>query len=1029
MTPERWQQIKQVFESAAAREPEERRAYLEEACAGDDPLRAEVETLLESEGRDLAVLDGGVLDAFARMLASEPGNAGRRLGSYRILREIGRGGMAAVFAAVRADEQYRQQVAIKLIRRGMDTERMIARFRQERQILANLVHPNIARLLDGGVTEDGLPYLVMELIDGLPIDAYCDRRRLPVARRLELFRTVCGAVQYAHRNLVVHRDLKPSNILVTADGVPKLLDFGIAKLLEPDGLASERDAAPAELTLDGPRPMTPSYASPEQVLGQPVITASDVYALGVLLYRLLSGRRPYRIERLDRREIERVVCERTPERPSAAVRRPPAAGTAPEATARRRDATPEQLVRALSGDLDNIVMMAMRKDPERRYGSAEQLSEDVRRHLQQLPVIAREDTAVYRAGKFIRRHGLGVAAAALVLLSLLGGIAATTWQARGARPERATAQTVSDFLVDLFEPFDPENARGEAVTARELLLRSVTEIDELADRPKVQAALMDTIGLLHLKLGLWGDAAPLLEDALALRRLHLGADDLALADSLVNVGELEAARARFEDAEALHREALALLRRRLGDGHQRVAESENLLALVLMSRGRPDEAEQLLRGALENQLLVLDQEHEDVAETLNNLALVLRQTSRLEEAEDLYRQALGMGRRLLGEDHPKVAILLNNLALVLCARGEYQEAGGLLEQAEELARKVLGEEHHSLATTRSNLATCLRGAGDVEGAERQLRSSLELRRKALGPDHPKVAVSLNNLGLLLYDRGELAAAERHYRKALEIYRQRLGELDFDAARPLNNLAAVVQRRGELAEAESLYRQALEINREVFGPAHRQIALNLNNLADVLQRRGEKQAAVDSYREALAMYRQLFGDGYLAAGRTRQRLALLLRTMGRLSEAEAELRSVVDLRRELLGDSHRDLALSSLGLGRVLMDQGRPGAAEPPLREAVAILTRQPASAGQPGLALSQGALGSVLTALGRFDEAEALLVESHGFLSESFGEAHRWSREAGQWLAELRQKRGSSQGYSEPTSAELTASSAPVTGQ
>ncbi len=1018
MTPERWQRIKQVFENAAARVPAERSAYLDEACGDDEELRAEVESLLASEEHDLTLLDGGgVLDAFGRMLASEPGDHGRRLGNYRLLHEIGRGGMAAVFAAVRDDEQYRQQVAIKLIRRGMDSDRMVARFRQERQILANLVHPNIARLLDGGVTEEGLPYLVMELIDGEPIDAYCDRLQLPIARRLDLFRTICAAVQYAHRNLVVHRDLKPSNILVTDDGTPKLLDFGIAKLLETDRSPDGDSETPAELTLDGPRPMTPNYASPEQVLGQPVTTASDVYALGVLLYRLLTGRRPYSVDESSGhspREIERIICEQTPERPSVAVRRTKESSGSgapeeafPEEVARLRGTTPEPLGRTLRGDLDNIVMMAMRKTPERRYGSAEQLSEDVRRYLERLPVSAREDTLAYRAGKFVRRHRFGVATAALIFLSLVGGIAATTWQASVARTERLTAQTVSDFLVDLFEPSDPENARGEEVTARELLQHSVQRIDELADRPVVQAALMDTIGSLYFKLGLLDEAEPLLDGALALRRRHLDPDDPELADSLDNLGRLETARARFAEAETLHRESVELRRHRLGERHPELSKSESLLATVLSYRGRLDQAEALLRSALERQRSVLGTEHEDVAETEINLALVLRQKGRLEDAAELYRQALAKSRVQLGEDHPHVAVNLNNLALVLCNLGEHSEAKTLFEQAEALRRKLYGEGHPGLATTRTNLASCLQLIGDVEGAESLLRSSLELRHETLGPDHPSVALSLNNLGKLLYDRGQRRDAEEHFRQALDIYRRGSGDLHPAAAGPLNNLAVALHRRGEFSEAEELYREALAINRQIFDGAHERIALNLNNLGDLLARQRKHEAAVDYLRESLAMYLELFGDDHLPAAKTRNSLALSLRATGRLEEAETEFRALATLRRRLLGDSHRDLAVSLHGLGRVLMDLERPDEAESQLRDAVTIWREQPKARQQPGLALSQAALGRALTELERFQEAEPRLVESHALLRERYGDDHRWSQEVGQWLTELNERRSS----------------------
>ncbi|MEM7356684.1 MAG: serine/threonine-protein kinase, partial [Acidobacteriota bacterium] len=441
MTPERWQRLKEIFSQAAALPPEGREAFLAQSCGDDSAMRHEVESMLESD-RETATLDDDnpIVRFLGHTLPSGPFQE-RRFGSYRAVGEIGRGGMAVVYAAVRDDDQYHQQVAIKLIKRGMDTDAIIARFRQERQILAHLVHPNIARLLDGGLTEDGLPYLVMEHIEGLPIHLYCERNQLTTAERLQLFRTVCAAVHFAHQKLVVHRDLKPSNILVADDGEPKLLDFGIAKLLAPDSAISALAA-----TVEGRAPMTPEYASPEQVRGEPTSTSSDTYALGVLLYQLLTGQRPYRLERLSPQEMERAICEQEPDKPSTAIIRestevsPASTGSGSKILSPSRTGSSAKLRRELAGDLDNIVMMALQKLPERRYSSVDQLSEDIRRHLEGLPVLARQDTFAYRAGKFIRRHRWGVIAASLIFASLVAGIAATTWQARQASRQRTTAE-------------------------------------------------------------------------------------------------------------------------------------------------------------------------------------------------------------------------------------------------------------------------------------------------------------------------------------------------------------------------------------------------------------------------------------------------------------------------------------------------------------------------------------------------------------------------------------------------------------
>jgi hypothetical protein len=411
-----WERVQTVFAAAAELHGDARRRYLDESCGEDTALRAEVESLLASDASDTGVISGAIEGAAMNLLGRES-PVGRRVGAYRIIRELGRGGMGSVYLAVRADDQYQKQVAIKLVRGDFTGGPILGRFRAEMQILATLDHPYIARLLDGGATADGLPYLVMEYVDGIPIDRYCREHALNAERICELFCKVCEAVAFAHRNLIIHRDLKPGNILVTAEGTPKLLDFGIAKLLAPSPDATL-------LTHTALQPLTPDYASPEQVRGEPVTTATDVYQLGTLLYELLTGRKPHRIQSFTSEEIARVVCREDAVRPSAAA-------------AEGSTAVPGK---RLLGDLDNIVLMALRKEPERRYPSAEQFREDIVRHLKAMPVAAREDTVAYRAGRFLRRHRLGVAATALVFLSLAGGIVATDQERRQADLQRRQAE-------------------------------------------------------------------------------------------------------------------------------------------------------------------------------------------------------------------------------------------------------------------------------------------------------------------------------------------------------------------------------------------------------------------------------------------------------------------------------------------------------------------------------------------------------------------------------------------------------------
>jgi len=490
MTPERWQQIKRVLEVALALDARERGAYLDKTCTGDAELRQEVDSLLASHqptGKN--ILDEPLANLLTADTARHTVDAGQRIGAYRIIEEIGRGGMGEVYRAVRADGEFTKEVALKTVRVGYDVSSVLERFRNERQILASLDHSNIARLYDGGTSAEGIPYLVMELVDGIPIDSFCDAGKLNITRRLELYLEVCSAVQYAHQRLVIHRDLKPGNILVTKEGIPKLLDFGIAKILDP--------ATITDVTIV--RPMTPEYASPEQIRGEPITTASDVYSLGVVLYQLLTGRSPYRMATRTPHELSHAITETEPERPSTAILREitakASAGRAPEQLSDTREATLAKLQRRLSGDLDNILLKALRKEPQRRYASVEQFAEDLRRHLDGRPVSARKDSWSYRSGKFIKRHKAAVAAAVLMAATLVAGVVATVREAKVAERNRLRAEKRFDDVRKLsnsliFEIHDSIERLPGATPARKLLLdRAVEYLDKLSSEASGDPAL------------------------------------------------------------------------------------------------------------------------------------------------------------------------------------------------------------------------------------------------------------------------------------------------------------------------------------------------------------------------------------------------------------------------------------------------------------------------------------------------------------------------------------------------------------
>jgi len=787
------QRVKELFYAALEREGDERATFLSQACADRPLLRREVESLLaahqEAEAENFIADSPFEIpsDLFAEDQAARI--EGRRIGPYRLIREIGRGGMGDVYLAARADEEYDQQVAIKLVKRGFDTADILRRFRNERQILASLDHPNIAKLLDGGTTEDGQPYLVMEYIEGLPINEYCDTHRLSTLERLKLFRTVCAAVQYAHQNLIIHRDLKPSNILVTIEGAPKLLDFGIAKLLDSTSPSLRTQ------TMTEWRAMTPEYASPEQVRGLSVTTASDVYSLGVLLYRLLTGHAPYRFTGTSPIEIEQVVCGRDPEKPSTAVSRveeiTTAEGTAkitPELISAVRDGQPETLRRRLRGDLDNIVMMALRKEPERRYASVEQLSEDLRRHIEGLPVLARDNTLGYLAAKFVKRHRAGVSAAALIVLSLIAGLITTIWEARVARAERARAERRFNDVRRLansfmFEFHDGIEKLPGSTPMRELVVKRALEyLDSLAREAGNDLALQNELATAYERIGNiqssygWankGDTAAALESyrkALAIREALSAASPqesthkIALSAALGKVGQTLIHTHDFKGAAESLRRAQSLL--------------EELLA---REAGNAD-ARRGLRAIL------------------TSLGQALAEQNQSEPAMNSYRQAMRLAEEEIAQN-PADGQAQRGLATILAEMG-YMLLGTEAKEAKDecvnLYRRSLAIfqqlaaatpndplTRRDLALAHNRLGDALYEAGDVAGELENYRESLRLREELAAADphnaqaRHDLATGYYNFGYALAQKGEAEAAVATYQKAITLMEE------VSAANPAN----------------------------------------------------------------------------------------------------------------------------------------------------------------------------------------------------------------------------------------------------
>jgi serine/threonine-protein kinase len=717
--------------------------------------------------------------------------------------------MGAVFLATRADGVTDLRVAIKIVPR-VATPEDIARFRRERRILGRLEHPNIARLYDGGTTEDGLPYFVMEYVEGSPIDVFCDRRQLSIAGRLALFRRVCAAVEHAHRNLVIHRDLKPTNVLIDALGNPKLLDFGIAKLLQP-----EEGDGETETTFDR-RPLTPNYASPEQLLGQPVSTASDVYSLGVLLYRLLTGRLPRQLNHLGSLEVEKALGE-TPTRPSVAARgSSTAVASLPWRSQHRPDA-----------DLDSIVLKALAADPEERYASVTQLSEDLRRYGDGLPVSARPPRLSYRIGKFVRRHRTAAVAMSVMLTMAFGFAAIGIHQASRLAEERdravvegRKARAAWQFLADLVRYSDPRLAPGEEVTLRAVLDRGAAEVREgLHDQPEVRAALLDAMGLAYVSLGRDAEARALLEEALRERRAVLGDDHPEVAASLTHLGLLLSDQSAYPLAEKKLTEAIAILEPQADREPERLADARELLAEVLFLTGRLDAAEALYESAVGLRRAAPGDPTAAIASNRFKLACLLTERGRYGEAETLFRDALARQREILGDDHAHVAATLNHLATLRRRQGDLEEAEALLREAIAIRRPIYGEDHVEVGQSLNNLASVLAAQGDLAEAEELFRRCLGMLETRFGSRHRDVAVTYNNLGRVLRLRGDLAGAEAALRKSLEITREVLPPDHPGAAYPLTQLGELLLDLGRKREAERLLQEALRLRRTALGADH------------------------------------------------------------------------------------------------------------------------------------------------------------------------------------------------------------------
>lgn len=845
----RWERIETVFATALELDPAQRDAYLDDACKDDPELRAEVDSLLAAAP--------GAEDYFEK-LSGEAGIkrldqdiSGQSVGPYRLVRLLGRGGMGVVYLAERDDEQFEQQVAIKLLPLATCIGDARYRFLAERQILAKLQHPNIARLLDGGVSADGVPYFVMEYVEGQPIDVYCSEHHLSVEQRLKLFLTVCDAVKYAHQNLIVHRDLKPANILVSPSGTSKLLDFGIAKLTDPEASPE----APT-LTRADARPMTPAYASPELMAGHSASTASDVYALGVLLYKLLTDRLPFELAGKSAADCYDTVMHTTPDRPSEAVIQEDDSGTKDDLRAARR-------ARSLRGDLDQIVMMALRKEPERRYASVEEFASDVRRHLAHIPVRARPDTVGYRLSRFVRRYRAGVIAGSALIVMALGSTALianfaikTVRQKEVITRERDKAQQIAGFLESIFEQADPWTAQGKTITARQLLARGAERVNtELADQPALQATMLMKIGQIYINLR-DRRAVPLIEKALRIRKRIYGDLNPETESSIVSLAQLRDAQGDYATAGKLYAQALSISAQLYGERSHQVAALLEAVGTIQLTGGNYSAAGKYLQQSLKLQQWLDEGVTTLKASTFHELGLLKQKLGDLPAAENLTRRALQMEQQMYGDFHVGLVDTMNNMAMLTELEGHYREADARYQKVLKMERKLYKGDHQSTALTLHNYARLLAKEGRIEQALEHQKQAIAMGRRLGGDSHPQLGPAINQLGLLQIQAGKLGKAAKTLNSALDLMQRTLPSPHYRIAAGYANLGRLHMAQQDYASARESYQKALAMYEQTLPPGHWRTAVIKSELGDCLKHLGSPDQAE---RRLTAGYRTLRQD--------------------------------------------------------------------------------------------------------------------------------------------------------------------------
>lgn len=807
MDRSRWGRIQTLFHEAATLPQAEQHVFLESACGEDEGLVADVLALLHEDARGTSLLDQPLAEIAHKVLVEDAHSLPfQELGPYRIRKVLGEGGMGVVYLAERED--LGSLVALKLLRDAWLSPARRERFSAEQRTLAQLNHPSIARIYDADTLSDGTPFFVMEYVEGLPLTDYCAQNQCSIERRLQLFRQVCEAAEYAHSNAVIHRDLKPSNILVRSDGTIRLLDFGIAKQVESLEV-------PAQQTMTGLRLMTPAYAAPEQIRGQRLGVQTDVYSLGVILYELLCDRLPFDLSNLAPAEAETVLLEHEPPKPSAISRQ----SGAPSAAA--------SLSRGSWADLDVLCLTSMHKDPERRYRSVEGLIRDVDHYLKHEPLEARPDKLDYRLGKFVRRNQREVVAAVVTAVLVIGLVTFFTVRLAKARDvalaEAARTQRIQRFTMNLFQGGDEAVGPADDLRVITLVDRGVQEAHALTGDPRSQAEIYQTLGTVYQNLGKLEEANKLLNISLDRRKALFGADSPEYADALVALAGLRDAQAKFDEAEKLVRQGLDVSKHHLAPNHPAIGKATALLGKILEDRGTYPAAIAVLEEAARLQS-TSDAYRADLSATLTELANCHFYAGHYDISESLNQRILAMDRELYGERHPHVADDVINLGAIQYERGRFSEAERFYRQGLDITQSFYGKDHPATASALTMLGRALVSQGKLDEGAGILQQALAIQEKVYGKVHPRVAGTLNELGKIAQRRGQLDEAEAELSRAVEIYKSIYAGKHYYIGIALSNLAGVLVDRKEYARAEKLFQEALQIYSQTLAPDHQNVGI-------------------------------------------------------------------------------------------------------------------------------------------------------------------------------------------------------------